>query len=70
MNRKTTLSAIADLATIDVPTAGSLLGLSRDSAYEAARRGEIPTLSFGRRLVVPVPRLMELIGANGAEEAS
>ncbi len=68
--KRTTLADIADLATVDVPIAGNVLGLSRDSAYEAARRGDIPTLRFGRRLVVPVPRLLELIGAsaNGNKE--
>ena len=48
--------------TIDVPEAGRLLGLGRNAAYEAARRGEIPTLRIGQRLLVPVPRLLELVG--------
>lgn len=48
--------------TITVPEAGNLLGLGRGSAYGAARRGEIPTLKIGGRLVVPVPRLLELLG--------
>ncbi len=39
--------------TITIEEAGRELGLSRNSAYLAARRGEIPTLKFGRRLVVP-----------------
>ena len=29
----------------------SLLRISRGSAYEAARRGEIPTIRIGRRLL-------------------
>ena len=29
------------------------LGISRSSAYECAKRGEIPTVRFGRRIVVP-----------------
>lgn len=45
-----------------VEEAGALLGLSRNSAYEAARRGELPTVRFGRRLVVPKARLMALLG--------
>jgi excisionase family DNA binding protein len=36
-----------------VPEAGALLGLSRNGAYEAAKRGEIPTLRIGRLLLVP-----------------
>lgn len=48
--------------TIDVPEAGRLLGLGRNAAYDAARRGDIPTLRIGQRLLVPVPRLLELVG--------
>ena len=34
--------------TTTVPIAGKLLGLSRNKAYEAASRGDIPTLRFGK----------------------
>lgn len=57
---------------VTVPEAGALLGLSRNSAYDAAKRGEIPTLKLGNRLVVPVPRLLELVGItlpDGAQNA-
>lgn len=49
-------------ATMTIEEAGKLLGLSRSSAYRAARRGELPTLRFGRRLVVPTGRLFDLLG--------
>ena len=49
-------------ATMTVEEAGELLGLSRSSAYRAAARGELPTLRFGRRLVVPTRRLLTLLG--------
>jgi excisionase family DNA binding protein len=39
--------------TIGVEEAGNRLGISRNSAYEAAKRGEIPTIKIGRRLLVP-----------------
>jgi excisionase family DNA binding protein len=39
--------------TISVPEAGRRLGLSRNSAYEAARCGQLPTIRIGRRLLVP-----------------
>jgi hypothetical protein len=48
--------------TITVPEAGQILGVGRDSAYRAAAAGQIPTLEIGRRLVVPVHRLLELLG--------
>jgi hypothetical protein len=51
--------------TITVPEAGTLLGLGRGAAYAAARRGELPVLKIGARLLVPVPRLLELVGHDG-----
>jgi len=45
--------------TISVPEAGKrYFGLSRNGSYDAAERGEIPTIRIGRLLRVPV-RLME-----------
>ena len=38
---------------LSVPEAGKLLGLGRDASYQAAKRGELPVLKFGKRLVVP-----------------
>jgi excisionase family DNA binding protein len=57
--------------TLTVPEAGKLLGLSRPSAYEAAARGEIPTLRIGRRLLVPTASLLRMlgIGESGPELA-
>jgi excisionase family DNA binding protein len=44
--------------TITVPEAGrEYFGLSRNASYEAARRGEIPTIRIGRLLRVPVVAL-------------
>ena len=38
---------------ITVPEAGRMLGIGRNSAYEAARRGEIPVIRIGKLLRVP-----------------
>jgi Helix-turn-helix domain len=47
--------------TLSVPEAGRrYLGLSKKGSYDAARRGEIPTLKIGKLLRVPV-RAMERI---------
>ena len=51
----------AESPVLTVEDAGKLLSLSRGSAYEAARRGEIPTIRIGRRLLVPRSRLMRMI---------
>lgn len=50
--------------TVTVPEAGVLLGIGRRAAYEAARSGALPTLHFGGRVVVPLPRLLELVGGT------
>jgi excisionase family DNA binding protein len=47
--------------TYNVPDAGKVLGIGRSAAYEAARRGELPTIKIGRRLLVPVVALERLL---------
>jgi hypothetical protein len=59
---KHSVAVILENATTTVPLAGEALGLSRSAAYAAAGRGEIPTLKFGRRLVVPTNALRVLLG--------
>lgn len=60
--------------TVTVERAAGVLGISRGSAYEAARRGDIPTLRLGRRLLVPSAALLRLVGfdptAPSAESAA
>lgn len=51
--------------TTTVPVAGRLLGLSRNKAYEAAASGDIPTLRFGKRIVVPTMPLRRMLGLEG-----
>ncbi len=53
--------------TYTVEEAGELLGISRWGAYEAAKRGGIPTIRLGRRLLVPKARLAELLGMADAD---
>ena len=44
--------------TMTVPDAGRVyFSLGRNSSYEAARRGDIPTIRIGRLLRVPVVAL-------------
>jgi len=37
----------------EVPEAGAMLGLTRNASYDAAKRGDIPTIRFGKLLRVP-----------------
>jgi excisionase family DNA binding protein len=61
--KRSLLDDLAGKATITVEQAATVLGLGRTAAYEAARRGEFPTRKLGRRIVVPVPALLEWLGA-------
>lgn len=40
--------------TITVPEFGRLVGISRNAAYQAVRRGEILAARIGKRLVIPL----------------
>ena len=42
-----------DLVVLTVPEAGRKLGLGRNAAYSAARRGQLPIIKIGRQLRVP-----------------
>jgi excisionase family DNA binding protein len=39
--------------TYNIEEVGRLLGIGRNQAYEAARRGDFPTIKIGKRLLVP-----------------
>jgi Helix-turn-helix domain len=55
--------------TMSVPAAGKkYFGLSRNGAYDAAKRGEIPTIKIGRLLRVPI-RALEAMLDRASEPA-
>lgn len=47
--------------TISVPEAADLLGIGRSAAYDAVRRGDVPSVRVGRRVLVPVAPLLDLL---------
>ena len=51
--------------TYTVDEAAGLLGISRSTAYECVRTGELPSLRFRRRIVIPAHALEQLIEAAG-----
>lgn len=57
-------TAAAPKLILTIDEAAEVLRISRQSAYEAARRGEIPTIRLGRRILVPRRALEKLIGAE------
>jgi hypothetical protein len=47
--------------TFTVPEAGAMVGLKKNGSYAAAKRGEIPTISFGKLLRVPKATWLRMI---------
>jgi excisionase family DNA binding protein len=56
--------------TMTVEEASEALGISRSLAYELVRQGEIPSLRLGRRIVVPVRALENLVERAGMVASS
>ena len=52
-----------------VPEAGELCGLGRSASYEAARRGDLPVIRIGRKLLVPVEALRSMLEKAGQSDA-
>jgi len=46
---------------LGVEEAGKRLSLNRTAAYNAVRRGQIPAIRLGRKLVVPVKALERML---------
>lgn len=53
--------------TLSIPEAAKVLGISRYSAYEAVRRGDIPILKIGKLRRVPRAQLMRMIEGKDAD---
>lgn len=53
--------------TCTVTEAAELLDISRASAYAAARRGDIPVIRIGNRLLVLWEPLMRMLAADTPE---
>jgi excisionase family DNA binding protein len=54
--------------TMTVEEAAKCLGISRAFAYESVRKGDIPSLRIGRRILVPIQKLRQLVDSAGAIE--
>jgi excisionase family DNA binding protein len=58
-----------DRITLTVEEAGGRLGISRTLAYELVRRGEIPSIRLGRRVLVPIQALDRMV-ASASDDSS
>lgn len=52
-----------ELLTLTVSEAAHVLGISRTTAYECVRTGQLRAVRLGRRLVVPRDAITELLAA-------
>jgi excisionase family DNA binding protein len=50
-----------DRVTISVDEAARLLGISRTTAFQAVRSGELPAIRVRRRILIPVAQLNALL---------
>jgi excisionase family DNA binding protein len=55
-----------DRQTLTVVEAAKALGIGRGQAYEAVRRGDIPSIRLGKRLVIPRQAFDRLLEAPTA----
>ncbi|MER7278012.1 DNA-binding protein [Dactylosporangium sp. NPDC000244] len=68
-----TIDAVRKLpATVDIETAGAVLGIGRSKSYELAKAGDFPVrvLRIGRRYLVPTNLLLKLLGVDQDTESS
>ena len=46
---------------ITVPEAAAMLGISRNFAYELVKQGKLPSVKFGKRLLIPRTGLEKML---------
>ena len=47
--------------TLSVAEAAKVLGISRNTAYELVRQEQIPSIRFGKRILIPRKRLIAML---------
>jgi hypothetical protein len=60
-SRTITLEELATKSTISVEQASTLIGISRQAAYDAVNKGDLPSMCLGRRkrvLALPLYRIL------------
>jgi excisionase family DNA binding protein len=59
---------VTERQTLRIEEAAKILGIARNTAYDAAKNGQLPTIKIGKRLLVPriaIERMLSL-PASGA----
>ena len=69
--RKAKSTANSDTCqTISARDLAALLGLDRKTVYEGARRGEIPSIRVGRRILFPRAAIETWLSAQGSSRGT
>jgi excisionase family DNA binding protein len=50
-----------------VRQAAAVLGIDRSAAYDAVRRGELPALRIGRKILIPTAPIRAMLGMPPAD---
>jgi hypothetical protein len=64
------LKAVLSRPTCSVEDFGKIFGLSRNSAYDAVKRGDVPSIRLGRLLRIPTAALKAKLGLEPQHEAA
>ena len=56
---------VAERATLSVSASARMLGVSRNSAYSAVQRGEIPNIRIGKRILIPRIAIERMLAEAG-----
>ena len=54
--------------TLTVEEAANALGIGRSLAYEGVRTGEIPSVRIGRRILIPVAGIEQILKNASTQE--
>lgn len=53
--------------TLSVREVAPLLGVSEDVLYDEVKAGTVPSLTLGRRILIPVTKLLDLLGVEAVQ---
>jgi excisionase family DNA binding protein len=56
--------------TLNIDEAAKILGISRNTAYDAVKSGQLPTVKIGRRFLVPKAALDRMLESAATAAAS
>jgi excisionase family DNA binding protein len=59
-----TMTNDSECVTLTFEEAARILGISRNSAFRAVQRGQLPSVRIGRRIPVPRAQLAALVNAG------